>query len=333
MGLPLLISAISVFKYGAALDAAFTHFFLRVYSLMRVFHPLLLCALVLLTACSSTREPEYTSEADLYHAAESQLNRSQWETAIRNLQSLEENFPFGTYAEQAQLELIYAYYMSGQSDAAIASAGRFIRLHPQHRNVDYAYYMMGLSAYDKDKGMFERILPTDLTMRDPGPARESLANFSQLLVRFPDSAYAADARKRMLYLRNLLARYEIHVANYYFKRGAYLAATNRGRYVLENYPQTPAIPDALAVMVQGYKLLGMPETAEQTLAILRTNYRDHPVLDNKGQFNERYSYGDGKRSWVSRVTFGLFDKTDPPGFDTRKLYDPQYKNLGRPDRS
>src|SRR5690606_20492997 len=243
------------------------------------------------------------------------------------------NFPFGTYAEQAQLELIYAYFMSGQSDAAIASANRFIRLHPQHRNVDYAYYMMGLSAYDKDKGMFERILPTDLTMRDPGPARESLANFSQLLVRFPDSAYAADARKRMLYLRNLLARYEIHVANYYFKRGAYLAATNRGRYVLENYPQTPAIPDALAVMVQGYKLLGMPEAAEQTLAILRTNYRDHPVLDNKGQFNERYSYGDGKRSWVSRVTFGLFDKTDPPGFDTRKLYDPQYKNPGRPDRS
>ena len=141
---------------------------------MRVFHPLLLCALVLLTACSSTKEPEYTSEADLYHAAESQLNRSQWETAIRNLQSLEENFPFGTYAEQAQLELIYAYFMSGQSDAAIASAGRFIRLHPQHRNVDYAYYMMGLSAYDKDKGMFERILPTDLTMRDPGPAREGL---------------------------------------------------------------------------------------------------------------------------------------------------------------
>lgn len=301
---------------------------------MRVFHLLLLCALTLLAACSSTpKEPEYTSEADIYHAAESQLNRSQWETAIKNLQTLEENFPFGTYAEQAQLELIYAYYMSGEPDAAIATANRFIRLHPQHRNVDYAYYMMGLSAYDKDKGMFERVLPTDLTMRDPGPARESLANFSQLLVRYPDSAYAADARKRMLYLRNLLARYEIHVANYYFKRGAYVAATNRGRYVLENYPQTPAIPDALAVMVQGYKQLELDEAAEQSLAILRTNYPNHPVLDEEGNFDERFSYGDEKRSWISRLTFGLFDKINPPGFDTRELYDPQYQVPGRPNRS
>lgn len=300
---------------------------------MRVLHLLLLCALLLLGACSSTpKEPETISEADLYHAAEAQLNRSQWETAIKNLLSLEENFPFGIYAEQAQLELIYAYHMDGEADAAIATANRFIRLHPQHRNVDYAYYMMGLSAYDKDKGMFERVLPTDLTKRDPGPARESLANFSQLLLRFPDSTYAADARKRMLYLRNLLARYEIHVANYYFKRGAYVAATNRGRYVLENFPQTPAIPDALAVMVQGYRQLGMTETAEEFLTVLRTNYRNHPVLDSKGQFNERYSSGEDNRSWISKITFGLFEKKDPPGFDTRKLYDPQFKSATRPNQ-
>jgi len=286
-----------------------------------------------LAACSSTpEEPEQTSEAALYHAAESQLNRSQWETAIRNLQTLEENFPFGTYAEQAQLELIYAYYMSNDPDAAIATANRFIRLHPQHRNVDYAYYMMGLSSFNKDKGMFERVLPTDLTMRDPGAARESLANFSQLLARYPDSTYAADAKKRMLYLRNLLARYEIHVANYYFKRGAYLAATARGRYVLENYPKTPAIPDALAVMVQGYKELGMNDAAEQTLVILRTNYPNHPVLDKNGQFDERYSYGDDEeRSWISILTFGLFDKRDPPGFDSRHIYNPMYKDAERPN--
>lgn len=300
---------------------------------MRVMHFLLLSTLILLAACSSTpEEPEQTSEAALYHAAESQLNRSQWETAIRNLQTLEENFPFGTYAEQAQLELIYAYYMSNDPDAAIATANRFIRLHPQHRNVDYAYYMMGLSSFNKDKGMFERVLPTDLTMRDPGAARESLANFSQLLARYPDSTYAADAKKRMLYLRNLLARYEIHVANYYFKRGAYLAATARGRYVLENYPKTPAIPDALAVMVQGYKELGMNDAAEQTLVILRTNYPNHPVLDKNGQFDERYSYGDDEeRSWISILTFGLFDKRDPPGFDSRHIYNPMYKDAERPN--
>lgn len=300
---------------------------------MRVMHFLLLGSLILLAACSSTpKEPEYTSEADLYHAAESQLNRSQWETGIKNLQTLEENFPFGTYAEQAQLELIYAYYMSNDPDAAIATANRFIRLHPQHRNVDYAYYMMGLSSFNKGKGMFERVLPTDLTKRDPGAARESLANFSQLLTRYPDSIYAADAKKRMMYLRNLLARYEIHVANYYFKRGAYLAATARGRYVVENYPQTPAIPDALAVMVQGYKQLGMNDAADQILPILRTNYPNHPVLDSKGQFNERFSYGDNKRSWISRITFGLFDKRDPPGFDTRELYNPEYQ-VARPNRN
>lgn len=300
---------------------------------MRVMHFLLLSTLILLAACSSTpEEPEQTSEAALYHAAESQLNRSQWETAIRNLQTLEENFPFGTYAEQAQLELIYAYYMSNDPDAAIATANRFIRLHPQHRNVDYAYYMMGLSSFNKDKGMFERVLPTDLTMRDPGAARESLANFSQLLARYPDSTYAADAKKRMLYLRNLLARYEIHAANYYFKRGAYLAATARGRYVLENYPKTPAIPDALAVMVQGYKELGMDAAAEQILAILRINYPNHPVLDKNGQFDERYSYGgDEERSWISILTFGLFDKRDPPGFDSRHIYNPMYKDAERPN--
>lgn len=300
---------------------------------MRVLHPLLVALVLVLAACSSTKEPEYISEADLYKAAENQLQRSQWEAAIKNLQSLEENFPFGTYADQAQLELIYAYHMSGDADAAIATANRFIRLHPQHRNVDYAHYMMGVAAYDKDQGMFQRVLPLDMTKRDVGPARESLAYFAQLLNRFPDSPYAPDARKRMLFLRNVLARYEIHVANYYLKRSAFVAATNRGRYVLENYPQTPAIPDALAVMVQGYKELQMPEAAEQMLAILRTNYPNHPVLDARGQFNEAYSYGDGKRSWISRITFGLFDKIDPPGFDTRELYDPQYTQVERPSRS
>lgn len=223
-------------------------------------------SLVLLTACSSNKkkEPEYTSEADLYNTAERQLSLQQWETGIKNLQSIEENFPFGTYAEQAQLELIYAYFSSDKPDEAIATANRFIRLHPQHRNVDYAYYMMGLSAFTKDKGMFERIMPTDMTQRDPGAARESLGYFTQLLNRFPDSPYAADAKKRMLFLRNLMARYEIHVANYYFKRGAYVAAVGRGRYVLENFPKAPAIPDALAVMVQGYHLLGMQDRVDES---------------------------------------------------------------------
>lgn len=301
---------------------------------MRSLPCLLLCSLVLLVACSS-KEPEYTTEADLYNAATKQLENSQWESAIKNLNSLEENFPFGTYAEQAQLELIYAHYMSGEPDAAIATANRFIRLHPQHRNVDYAYYMLGMSSFTKDKGMFERVMPVDTTQRDPGAARESLANFTQLLNRYPDSTYAADAKKRMLYLRNYLARYEIHVANYYFKRGAYIAALGRGRYVLENFPQAPATPDALAVMTQAYYLLKMTDKAEEMLAILKLNYPDYPALNENGSFNQEFMYNNGRSRWLAFLTLGIFSKDEITGFDTRELYDPQYKkpttSVSRPE--
>lgn len=291
---------------------------------MRALPFVFLSLILLVTGCASKKEEETTSEADLYQAAERQLKASQWETAIKNLQILEENFPFGTYAEQAQLELIYAQYMADEPDAAIATANRFIRLHPQHRNVDYAYYMLGMSSFTKDKGMFERVLPVDISQRDPGAARESLANFTQLLNRYPDSPYAADAKKRMLYLRNLLARYEIHVANYYFKRGAYVAAVGRGRYVLENFPRTPAIPDALAVMVQGYRLMKMPAQADEMLEVLRTNYPNYPALTEAGKFNDDYMYDDGGISWFAILTLGLFNKRDITGFDTRELYDPQF---------
>ncbi len=142
----------------------------------------LVCLFTLLTACSTfKKEEKITSEAEVYQAAESSLQAENWEAAIRNLQKLEEHFPFGAYAEQGQLELIYAYYNYDKSDEAIAAASRFIRLHPQHRNVDYAHYMMGLSAFTKGKGMFERAMPTDIPKRDPGDARESLGHFTQLL--------------------------------------------------------------------------------------------------------------------------------------------------------
>jgi len=293
---------------------------------MRALHLLVFTSLLTLVACSTTREPQYTSEADLYEAAQEQLNRNRWEVAIRNLQALEENFPFGTYAEQAQLELIYAYYRSGDPDMVAATADRFTRLHPQHRNVDYALYMKGLASFTEGRGMFERVIPTDLTQRDPGAARDSLADFNQLLTRYPDSIYAPDAKRRMLYLRNRLARYEVHVANYYFKRGAYLAATNRGRYVLENFHLTPAMPDALAVMVQGYHLLDMPELSDQMLEVLKLNYPEYPALNSDGSFDFQYSTDADTRNWVRILTLGLFDKGEPPGFDTREIYDPEYRN-------
>ncbi len=292
---------------------------------------LIIASAILLVACSSQEDqgPKHTTEKDFYEAAQKQLNSRQWELAIDNLQALEANFPFGTYAEQAQLELIFAYYRNFEHEASTAAADRFIRLHPQHRNADYAYYMKGLSSFTEGSGMFERFLPTDLTSRDPGAARQSFAHFSQLLARYPNSQYAADARKRMIYLRNLLARYEIHVANYYLKRGAFVAAANRGRYVVENFQQTPAVPDALAVMVQSYHLIDMDELAEHSLKTLQTNYPQHPALAKNGDFNYQHSSRLGDRSWVSYASFGLFDKKDPPGFDSRLLYNPEFADDGQ----
>ena len=284
-------------------------------------------AIATLSACSTTKDDEdlaSQTEKEFYDAAQRQLRTQQWELAIQNLQALEDNFPFGNFAEQAQLDLIYAYYRNFDFDACTAAADRFIRLHPRHRQVDYAYYMKGLASFTEGSGLFERFVPTDLSQRDPGAARESFAHFNQLLTLFPDSPYAPDAEKRMIYLRNLLARYEIHVANYYFKRGAYIAAVNRGRYVVENFEQTPAVPDALAVMVQGYQLLGLNELSDDALAILRNNYPNHPALKEDGSFDFQFNTA-GERSWISKLTFGLFDKTEPPGFDSRELYNAEYK--------
>jgi len=173
--------------------------------------------------------------------------------------------------------------------------------------------------------MFERFSPTDLSARDPGAARESFAHFSELIARFPDSEHVPDARKRMIYLRNLLARAEIHAANYYLKREAYVAALNRGRYVLENFQQTPAIPDALAVVVQSYHMMGTDELSTETLQTLKHNYPDHPVFNQDGKFDYDYVNRQKDRSMLHIITLGLFEKKDPRGFDSREHYNAQYK--------
>lgn len=289
---------------------------------------LLIIASAFMIACSSQESQDETyldTEQAYYDAAQGALKASNWSIAIQHLQGLEEYFPFGTYAEQAQLELIYAYYRNFEPEASMAAADRFIRLHPQHHNVDYAYYMKGLTSFTEGTGVFERFLPTDLTMRDPGSARQSFVHFAQLLARFPNSSHAPDARKRMIYLRNLLARYEIHVANYYLKRGAYVAAANRGRYVVENFQQTPAVPDALAVMVQSYNHLNMDDLGGNALTTLKVNYPEHPALDD-GEFNYAYGQRQAKGSWLQTATLGLFAKKDPQGFDSRDLYNPEYIN-------
>jgi outer membrane protein assembly factor BamD len=275
-----------------------------------------LSLIVLLSACSSTEELE-TSEQQLYTAIQSSLRASQWDAAISRLHRIESEYPFGSFAEQAQLELVYAYYQSNEPDAAISAADRFIRLHPLHEKVDYAYYMRGLAAFTQSQSVIERFMPTDITQRDPGAARESFNYFKQLTDRYPDSIYSWDATQRMIYLRNVLARYELHVANYYFTRGAYVAALRRGQFVLENFPSTPAVPDALATVIQAYHLLDMNDLADENLAVLKLNYPTYPLLDDDGELQLARNRGANQRSWLNQLTFGLADRPEPPGFDTR----------------
>ena len=282
---------------------------------------LLLSLSILLTACSGKEEidPDL-SEAQLYQKAQESMTKGRYDRAIEHYQALEARYPFGTYADQAQLEIIYAYYKHYEHEAAGAAAERFIRLHPQHPQVDYAYYLRGLSSFSESQGILERFMPTDMSKRDPGAARKSFAEFSDLLTRYPDSQYAPDARRRMVYLRNLLARYEIHSANYLFKRGAWLAAANRGRYVLENFQETPAVPDALAVMVQAYHMLGLNDLSNQSLEVLKANYPEYPSLDEQGNFKYQQDMQHEKRSWLNVVTAGLLGKSEPAGFDSRAFY-------------
>jgi outer membrane protein assembly factor BamD len=288
-----------------------------------------LACILLISGCSffGDRDEEQVGagmiETELYEEASGLIESSQFSIAAQFLQALEAQFPFGLFAEQAQLDLIYAYFRGGQYDSATATADRFIRLHPEHPDVDYAYYMRGLISFNQESSFIGNFLPLDVTKRDPGSARESFSFFSEFLARFPNSEYAPDSRKRMIYLRNMLARHEINVANYYFDRGAFLAATNRGRYVIESFQGSPAVPDGLAVMAQGYTLLGKPELAENSIAVLRENYPEHPALDAEGNLRERDIVGGVKRSWLNRVTFGIVDQPDPLGFDTRAIYNPE----------
>ena len=281
---------------------------------MSIKHLLLVGLLSLLAACSSNKATvldESLSESELYVLAQKNLDANNYSMAIDSLRALESRYPFGRFAEQAQLELIYAYYQNMELEAAKSSADRFIRLHPQHPNVDYAYYLRGMTSFTRDRGLFERFLPLDMTRRDPGAARDSFNEFAQLVSRYPDSRYAPDARQRMVYLRNLLAAYDAHVGHYYLKRGAYVAAVNRGRYIVENFQQTPSVGDGLALMVEGYQRLAMEELANNALLTLQTNYPEHPSLKD-GEFQHHVEPAQKETGWVESMTVGLLDKVMTP---------------------
>ncbi len=271
---------------------------------------MILIATMLASGCSSSKkdETETKSAEELYEIAKKQMSKKNWKEALESLQNLEAKYPYGVHAEQAQIDTIYAHYQDQQSGLAIAAADRFIKLHPTHRAVDYAYYLKGLASFSEDKSLFSQFVgKSDLSDRDATPIREALTVFKDVYTLFPNSQYALDARIRADGLIIALSQHEIAIANYYYTRKAYVAVVNRAKGIIENYPTTPAIEQALALLTFGYKNMGLDDLSGDTRRILALNFPDSGYLNetvNTVKFFNQYSPKGDKpeltnRTWLS----------------------------------
>ena len=241
-----------------------------------------LLAAMLLAGCSllpdQIDETKGWSAQRLYSEAKESMNAGNYRIALEYMDKIQARYPFGRYAQQAQLDTIFIQYRDSEPDAAIAAADRFIKANPRHPYVDYAYYMKGLVNFQRSNTLIDRIAPSDRDKTDTSTARQSYNDFAELVRKFPDSQYTEDARLRMQFLHNSLAAYEVNVANYYLKRGAYVAAVNRATYVLETYARTPSTASALSIMTEAYVNMGMPQLAADSLRVLERNYPQSPDL-------------------------------------------------------
>jgi outer membrane protein assembly factor BamD len=254
---------------------------------------LALLGLALVTS-GCRKDKEYEDEltaSELYEDAKKSLDNQSWDRAILAYKRLQTRYPFGRYTEQSMLDLSYAYYKAREPENAISNLNRFIRTYPTHPNVDYAYYLKGLVNFEENLGFLERMLPKRIHDRDQSAARDAFNDFSELIRRFPESRYVADARQRMVFLRNNLAAYEVAVANYYMRREAYIAAANRARFAVENYPGTPQNADALILMYKAYTALELPDLANGAMEILELNYPDNYYVQGRKK----------QRSWAERL--------------------------------
>lgn len=251
--------------------------------------------MLLLSACGllskDLKDSKNWSASKYYSEAKSELNEGNYGGAIKLFEALEARYPYGRFAQQAQLEVAYAYYKDGEQATAIAAADRFIKLHPNHTNVDYAYYLKGLSNFNDDLGLMgivsEKILNQDMSERDPKASRESFENFKELVSRYPKSKYTPDAVQRMKHLVNVVALNEVQVARYYMKRGGYVAAANRAQYALKEYPQTPATEEALFIMMKAYDALGMTDLRDDAHRVMKKNFPDSRFFaDSTGESGE-----------------------------------------------
>lgn len=245
----------------------------------------LLAAALLVAGCgTSPKDRAETLDAkDLYEAANRSVTAGQYDSAVTYYKRLQARFPFGPYASQGLIELAYAHWKNYQPEEAIAVADRFIREHPTHPHVDYAYYLKGLINFRRQLSITERLFPYERTTRDQTHAQQAFQAFQELLDKYPASRYAADARQRMVHLRNNIAQHELNIAEYYLSRNAFVAAVNRAKKIVESYDETPAAPGALVVMAKGYEALNMPELAGDARRVLELNYPEHPYLTGEGE--------------------------------------------------
>ena len=238
---------------------------------------LALCmALIALSGCRSNRDSALQRQGPeaLYKQAQRSLRSYDFNNAIKIYEALTARFPFTNEARQSRLDLIYAYYRAGESESAIDAADQFVRENPTHPRVDYAWYVKGLVDFERTPNILERMFRVDLTERPPSTARKSFAAFKTVVEQYPKSDYAHDARKRMIFLRNRLADYEVHVAGYYLRRGAYVAAAQRAKGAVEQYDGAPSMRNALAILIEAYDRLGLKELAEQSRQVYQTNFQD-----------------------------------------------------------
>ncbi len=247
---------------------------------------LLLGLMALLPACSlfhtkqTLPETETLQVGELYQKANEYLQDGNYDKAEKYYKRLTARFPFGPWSEQAQLDLAYVEYKGNKPDDAYSSVNRFIKTYPAQRHIDYAYYLRGLINFNRSTGILDRWFGRSDADRDPSYNQQSFNDFAQLVQRYPNSRYAADARQRMIYLRNLLAEHELNVAMYYLRRQACVGAANRGKYIVEHYQSSPQTADALAIMAKCYAELGQDKLSTDARKVLQANYPGHPYLSD-----------------------------------------------------
>jgi outer membrane protein assembly factor BamD len=231
-------------------------------------------SLALVAACSSlTADPTSKLSAEqLYADAKSELAAGNWARARELFGKLEARYPFGRYAQQAQIEVAYAFYKEGDSAQAIAACDRFLKLNPNHPFADYVLYLKGLATFTDELGLLGKTLGMDPTTRDPKAMRDAFEVFRELVSRYPDSVYAADATARMNYLVTAMAQSEVNIARFYLDRGAYVAAVQRAQGAVRDYSGTPAAEEALWIMMRSYDDLGMPQLRDDTRRVLEANF-------------------------------------------------------------